>query len=144
MPRATLNQNSPYHQDLFLESEVLSADPVRLVQILYEAAIESITTAIGAIDSGDIGLRAKKISKAVAIVNELATTLDLSKTGSWGRELIELYDYMARRLHLANFEQRPEPLHEVRSLLIALLEAWTTGAANINAPPGPQSVQRFA
>lgn len=105
---------------------MLSATPAKLVRMLYEAALRAVTEAIAAVDAGDIGLRSQKIAKAVSIVNELATSLNVPAAGQWGRDLVELYDYMARRLHAANFEQCRQPLDEVHKLLETLLEGWRT------------------
>ena len=116
--------HTPYTTEQYLETEVLSASPARLVQMLYESAIQSISAAMDAIDAGDIALRSQKIGKAVSIVNELATSLDKEKAGTWARDLVELYDYMARQLNQANFNQSKAPLVEVQSLLGTLLEAW--------------------
>ena len=47
--------------DNYLESEVLSADPVKLVTILYRAALESLGTARRCLYDGDIAGRVKAI-----------------------------------------------------------------------------------
>jgi flagellin-specific chaperone FliS len=56
-----------------------------------------------------------------------------------GSNLIELYDYMQRRLIVANVEQSDPPLAEVAQLLATLLEGWMSCQAPtnpwLNAPP---------
>src|SRR5688500_16237702 len=112
------------YRDAYLETEVLSASPIQLVEILYRAAIESIGKAIAAIEERDIAERARQISRAQGIVSELATSLDHSSGARLSQDLVELYDYMQRRLAQANIEQQAAPLREVQKLLVTLSEAW--------------------
>jgi flagellar protein FliS len=113
------------YRDAYLESEVLSASPIQLVEILYRAAIESTTKAIAAIESHDIAERSRQINRVQAVVSELSQSLDHSNGGSLSTDLAELYDYMQRRLAQANIEQQAAPLHDVQTLLTTLLEAWS-------------------
>ena len=127
-------------QDVYFESQILTADPLELVRILYRAARESTREASAQLAAGHIVERARAICKAHAILTELATTLDHAKGGALSRQLAELYDYMQRRLLEANQRQKPEPLAEVDGLLGTLLEAWeqlgkTTEAAPAAEPP---------
>ena len=91
---------------------------------MYRGALDSVSTARAALAAGDICTRSRLISKAVAIINELALSLDHSQDPSLCRNLVELYDYMARRLNEANALQADEPLAEVAGLLYELLGAW--------------------
>jgi flagellar protein FliS len=120
-------------QDTYLESKVLSADSVELVQILYQAALASVEKARRHLREGDIAARSKQISKAVAILTELALSLDHSAGGDLSRTLLELYDYMQRRLLEANLRQNERLLAEVSALLATLLEGWL----NCKSPARP-------
>lgn len=111
-------------QDVYLESRVLSADGVELVQILFQAALESVEKARRHLSQGDIAARSKEITKASAILAELALSLDHSAGGDLSRTLLELYDYMQRRLLEANIQQSEPILAEVSRLLSTLLEGW--------------------
>ena len=111
------------HQE-YLDNEILTADPVKLIQLMYRGALESVSGARAALSAGDISSRSRLISKAVAIINELALSLDHSQDASLCRNLVELYDYMARRLNEANAKQVDRPLAEVAGLLSELLDAW--------------------
>ena len=122
-------------QQNYLESEVLSADPLRLVELLYRGAIEAIQSARVAVKSRDIQQRSKQISKALAIVNQLALSLDHSKGGTISRQLLELYDYMGRRLTEANIQQTEPPLAEISTLLNTLLEGWQFGERETKTAP---------
>jgi flagellar protein FliS len=108
------------------EHEILSAGPVELVEILYKAAIQSLEDARRYLQSGDIRERSNAISRAGAILNELAQSLDHAKGGDISKSLTELYDYMQRQLLRANMEQIEPPLIETSKLLDTLLEGWQT------------------
>jgi flagellar protein FliS len=108
----------------YFESEVLSADPVRLVQMLYRGAIEAIARARRCLAEGDIRGRSRAITQAFRILVELGSSLDRSRGGEVSRNLAELYDYMQRRLIQANATQTDAPLEETERLLATLEEAW--------------------
>jgi flagellar protein FliS len=110
--------------DSYRESEILSADPLKLVEILYRAAIESISDARSYLACGAIRDRSNAISKTCEILMELAQSVDLQRGGDIAKNLIDLYDYMQHRLLEANIQQLDKPLLEVSSLLRTLLEGW--------------------
>jgi len=114
--------------DTYLEMEVFSADPMKLVGMLYRGAIVAVETARQHLSAGAIRERSRQISKATAILNELQTSLDHQRGGEISRALAALYDYMRRRLIEANTQQIDRPLKEVHGLLTTLAEAWSTAA----------------
>ncbi|MFN3322176.1 MAG: flagellar export chaperone FliS [Bryobacteraceae bacterium] len=122
--------------DSYLETRILSADALELVEILYSAAIESIVEARRALSAGDIATRSRQIGKAMAILGELALSADREKGGEIADNLIELYDYSMRRLTQANVEQIEPPLVEVEGLLRTLLDGWKQcrAAAPVHSP----------
>jgi flagellar protein FliS len=103
---------------------VLSADPLELVHLLYEAAIEAVREARRNLAAGEIAARSRSITKAFGILQELVAALDYDRGGEISGRLAQLYDYMQRRLLEANFRQADEPLAEVVGLLATLAEAW--------------------
>jgi flagellar protein FliS len=111
-----------------MEAEIMSADPLKLVGILYRAAIESVAAARRHIQNQEVRERARKITRASTIINELMLSLDHSAGGEISRNLVELYAYMQTRLIEANTQQASAPLEEVETLLITLQEAWTETA----------------
>ncbi len=117
------------YRDAYLESEILCASPVRLVELLYRGAIEGVRAARAAVDSGQIAERNRQIARAQSILCELSLSLDHEHGGGLSRELVELYDYMQRRLNDANAQQLGEPIDEVRKLLETLLTGWVSLSA---------------
>ncbi len=110
--------------DEYLDSEVLTAGPIKLVQLMYRGALGAVIEARTALAAGDIAWRSSRISKANAILLELALSLDHTQYPEFSRNLVELYDYMMRRLNEANIQQVAAPLDEVAKLLGDLLAAW--------------------
>jgi flagellar protein FliS len=110
--------------DSYLETEVMSAGPVRLVQLLYRAAIGAVGAARQHLAAGAIAERSQQISKVLSIVHELLDSLDREKGGEIALGLAGLYAYMTTRLIEANVHQTDAPLAEVEWLLSTLMEAW--------------------
>jgi flagellar secretion chaperone FliS len=121
--------------DTYLEERILSADPVELVQMLYQAAIRAVGDARRYLAERNIAARARSISKVCDILMELNTSLDFERGGEMSQRLSQLYGYMHRRLIEANFRQSDEPLAEVAGLLNTLLEGWSEAKASEQKAP---------
>ena len=110
--------------DTYLESRILAADPLELVNLLYQGCRQAVRDAREHLAAGRIGERSRAITKACEILVELAGSLDHSHVCEISQRLALLYDYMQRRLLDANMRQADEPLAEVLALLTTLGEAW--------------------
>lgn len=126
----------------YVENEIMQADPLQLVQMLYRGALQAVTKARHYLREGDILARSRQVTKASEIINELTLSLDHERGGDIARNLVELYDYMQRLLQDANFRQVEPPLAELESLLGTLLEAWEQ--CDPSAAPASLSLQRPA
>lgn len=122
--------------DAYLESKVLTADPVELIRILYRLAMDRTREAIRRHDAGDLEGRVKAVSGASQALAELARSLDYEAGGELSHRLAMLYQYMQFRLVDANYHKSSEPLNEVLSLLSTLAEAWQT----VRVEPQPPSI----
>lgn len=105
--------------------DILGASPLELVRALYRGAIQAIRQARTCLANGQIRERSAAITKACAIVQELAISLDKEVGGEVAASLAELYVYIHKRLGDANIEQSDLPLAEAEKLLSTLLEAWS-------------------
>ena len=108
----------------YLETRVLSADPLELICLLYQHAIEAVRDARVHMASGEIAPRSQAITKAIGILGELNLSLDHGAGGAISSNLEQLYNYMTVRLTEANMRKQEAPLTEVESLLSTLAEAW--------------------
>lgn len=124
----------------YLENEVLSADPLKLVELLYRGAIDSIHSARQHLAKRAIRPRSQAITKAQLIILELTDSLDAERDPNLAQQLARLYEYVGHLLVEANTRQQDAPLAEADQLLTTLLEAWLEirqpGSVNILEPAG--------
>lgn len=120
-------------RESYLEARILSSDPLELVCLMYQHAIDAVRDARNHLAGGQIAARSRAISKAIAIVGELNTSLDHNVAGVISRSLEQLYQYMTGRLTEANLRQKDAPLAEVEALLVTLADGWK----RIRAPQAP-------
>jgi flagellar protein FliS len=123
-------------QDAYLESRVLSADPLELVRMLYQGAIGAVQNARRHLADGKIAARSRSVSAACDILMELHSALDYSGEDEIAGRLAALYAYIHGQLLEANCQQIDLPLGEVLSLLTTLAEGWA-GASKPAPPPVP-------
>lgn len=132
----------------YLDAEIQSASPVRLVQLLFRGCIDAIASARTHLRSGDIRARSRSISKAMAIVTQLSMVLNHEKGGELSQNLAELYAYSVTLLIRANTEQIDPPLAEAERLLSTISEGWNgvtadaQNPANFTNDPPPQTAAR--
>jgi len=127
-------------KDAYLESRVLAASPVELVQMVYDYAVESVREARHALSAGHIPARSAAIGKAIAAVSELEGALNHSAGGAISRNLADLYTYCRQRLTEANIRQQDGPLAEVESLLAGLADAWKATEQHSSREPANTAV----
>src|ERR1700684_826651 len=104
----------------YLESRILSAEPVELICLLYQGAISEVREARRHLQEKNIRARSKSITKVHDILSELTTVLDHKQGGQIAQNLAQLYDNIMRRFPEANFRQTEEPLAETLGLLTTL------------------------
>jgi flagellar protein FliS len=107
-----------------VHSSVETASPHRLIQMLFEGALERIAQAKGAMLQNQIARKGELIGKATAIVGGLQGSLNDKDGGNLAANLDGLYDYIIRRLSQANFENNPDYLDECGRLLGEVKSAW--------------------
>lgn len=120
----------------YLESRILSASPLDLVNILYEQAILEVEQARQSLARRDVAARSRSISKAIAIIGELQISLDYEAGGEIAANLGRLYQYIRAQLTAGNVRQSDAPLGEVASLLESLGDAWRAiaGGNDVSGP----------
>lgn len=106
------------------QTQVSAASPHRLIQLLMDGVLDRLSLAKGQILRHETAQKAMSLSKAIAIVDGLRMSLDHSVSEEMSENLEGLYDYMNRRLLIANVNNDVEAIDEVSSLLRELKEAW--------------------
>lgn len=105
-------------------SQAVVADNVELIQMLFDGLIDSLVTARGHIERGDIVDKNKSLMRAGRIVIGLQGALDLDKGGDLANNLNELYSYVTRRLIHVNARNDLDALQEVYTLMNEIRQAW--------------------
>lgn len=108
-----------------VESAVMSASPHKLVSMLFDGATSALVRARLFMQQGDIAAKGESLSKAINIIdNGLKAGLDQEHGSELVENLTALYDYMVRRLLLANVRNDSQIIEEVENLLANIASAW--------------------
>ncbi len=127
-------------------NEYTQMAPEKVVLALLDAALTATTKAMIALEDGDIGTRGEAVSRALAIVGELQSVLDVD-TGELAQNLFSLYDYAQRELLTGNMSGNVRHFQNADTVLTEIREGWaqmlqTRGAAA--AEGVAQSVREYA
>jgi flagellar secretion chaperone FliS len=125
------------YQSTAVQGGVAAADPHALVLLLMDGAMERMATARGCIERREIVRKAKLLHGCVRIIGELRGVLDMADGGTIAQNLSDLYDYMARRLILANAENKIDYITEVMSLLGEIRGAWIAIGPQVRPAAAP-------
>lgn len=108
-----------------VETGIESASPHKLILMLYEGALVSISSARLHMQRKEVAEKGAAISKAIEIISAgLKAGLDMKAGGELAIRLAALYDYMCTRLLHANMKNDSRALDEVAKLLGELKSAW--------------------
>jgi flagellar protein FliS len=119
----------------YRRTEVQSRTPLELVVMLYDGGLASVHQARAAIERGDVATRGVAISRAMAIVNELQSTLNMEAGGDIARQLDDLYSWINGRLLAATTDNNAAALDEVARVLAKLRESWSSIASGAADQP---------
>jgi len=112
------------YQRVNTQTSITDADPHKLIQLLYNGALERINMAKARMQAKDIEAKGRLISKAIEIIGGLRSFLDFEKGGDLALRLESLYDYMERTLFEANRHNDLKKLDEVADLLRSIKDGW--------------------
>ncbi|PTN13134.1 flagellar export chaperone FliS [Nitrosomonas aestuarii] len=122
---ATMNSPISAYQRIGVETGVESANPHKLILMLFEGAQEALAKAKMHIRHNEIAKKGEMLSKAIMIIDHgLKASLDMNVGGDLAQQLQALYDYMTNRLLVANLKNDIEIIDEVNGLLNELNGAW--------------------
>lgn len=108
-----------------VETGVSGADPHKLVEMLYDGALDAIARARGAMARGDVEAKGQAIGQAVRIVEEgLRSALNRKDGGDVAENLNNVYIYITARLTHANLRNDDAALQECVKLLTPIRDAW--------------------
>lgn len=113
------------YQRVAAETSVQGANAHQLVDLLFDALLRHLNTALSAIERNDIPTKGTSIGKAVRIIEEgLKAGLNMEAGGEIAANLRQLYDYSIVRLTEANLRNDARALAEVRRLIEPVADSW--------------------
>jgi flagellar protein FliS len=110
---------------------VADASPARLVQIMFEQILEHLAIAQGCIARiadnmplNEVITKGKSLGKAIRLIDQLNSTLDMERGQKIAENLRALYVYMLARLTLANVTNDANIVAEVAALILKVKTGW--------------------
>ncbi|KNH30196.1 flagellar export chaperone FliS [Pantoea agglomerans pv. betae] len=108
-----------------VESAVMSASQQQLVVMLFDGALSALIRARLFMQDGNIEGKGSSISKAINIIEAgLKEGLTENRGDELADNLLDLYNYMTRRLLHANLHNDVAAVEEVEGLLRNIADAW--------------------
>ena len=104
--------------------QVEGASPLELILLTYDVLIKSLRLAKLAGEEKNFAAEADQLSRALAALVELVTSLDMEHGGAIASSLGSLYAYMSSRLIEGNTGDTGAAIDEVLSLANTLREGW--------------------
>jgi flagellar protein FliS len=114
-----------------------TATPGQLVVMLYDGFLRFAAQGKAAMERGDIGEAAQRLTRAQDIVTELRVSLDMTQ-GPVAQNLASIYEYVGERLTASRLTRDSEEVAEAVRCMADLRSAW----AQIASTPRPANTER--
>ncbi len=118
----------------YIQTQVQSRSPLELVVMLYDGALRFLTEIRTAMEKQDMAKKRESMSRALAILSELQSTLNMDQGGEIAAQLDALYTYVNGRMLDASMKNDLAAVDECLKLLGTLRSAWVEIAAREAAP----------
>lgn len=115
-----MSLNNPYQT--YQQNTVNTASPGELTLMLYNGCIKFIKQGKQGILDRDYQEKNTNLIKAQNIIQELMITLNMDYEVA--QQLMQMYDYIVRRLAEANMQNNIEILDEVEELVVQFRDTW--------------------
>lgn len=113
------------YRTMAVENSVSTADPHALVNLLFDALLQSLAAAKTAIVGRDWASKGRHIGKSVRIIEEgLKAGLDTTRGGELASNLLSLYDYCIVRITEANLHNDLAAIDEVLQAIAPVAQSW--------------------
>lgn len=107
-----------------IKSDLASADPHRVIQLLMQGALERLALGKGCIERSDWEGKAAAFTRAIEIINALRDALDRDVNPELVDNLDGLYDYMIVRINEASVSKDCAVIDQVIALILQIKGAW--------------------
>lgn len=104
--------------------QVMTADGVRIIVMLYEGIVRFNKQAQDAMIAGDVKNRGIYINKSIAILGELINSLNMEEGKEIAQKLYNLYEFSIQQITTANLKNAPELLDSVNRVINELKGGW--------------------
>lgn len=121
--------------DRYRTVQVTTCSPGQLLVMLYDGVFRFLREAMVAIDAGDRGRSAERLTRSHAILAELVGGLDAKIAPELCENLEAVYLFCMGKLVEANLHQDKARVEEVLRVLSPLRDAWTTAVAGQEGSP---------
>ena len=108
----------------YLEKELTSSSPEKLILKLYDGAIGFAKAALFSLEKNDSVNKAKFLNKAVNIVDYLRSCLDFEKGEEVSENLDRIYEYTLLQLTDGNLKNDVDKIKEAIDLLHTIKDGW--------------------
>lgn len=108
----------------YKNNSVNYASKDQLLLMLLDGAVKYSKIGRQAILDKDIIKAHENIVKTQNIFYELMTSLNVKKAGEWGQQLMDIYDFIVRRLGEANIKKNFEIMDEIIPLIEDIRDTW--------------------
>ncbi|MGG0662697.1 flagellar export chaperone FliS [Viridibacillus arvi] len=106
----------------YKQNSVTTASPGELTLMLYNGCIKFLHKGKLAIETKDVEAKNTNLLKAQAIISELMSTLNMDIEIS--KQMLNLYEYMNRRLVEANIQNDVSIIDEVEGYVVEFRDTW--------------------
>jgi flagellar secretion chaperone FliS len=125
------NRGAAQYRAVSSHGLVADASPTRLVQIMFEHILSNLAVALGCMERihdnrpvSDVVTKGTAMGKAIRLINQLNSTLDMERGGEIAESLRALYVYILARLTLANATNDATIVAEVVRLVRDVKIGW--------------------
>ncbi len=120
----------------YKRTSIETAGKIDLVIMCYERATQLLIQAKDHFKEDEIEKKARKMQKALDIINELQCCLNMKEGGQIARNLDAIYTYLNKRLLLGDIHKDLTAFDECVHILSELKVAWDGVASRGSEPIG--------
>jgi len=108
----------------YATTQISTASSVQVVVLLYDGAISSMKLAQEGMLALNFHDKARFLDRALRVVGELSSSLNMEVGGAVAKDLQRLYEYIQFELTQANLKNEPGRLETPIRCMSVIREAW--------------------
>lgn len=112
------------YQTVASTTQTDQASPHRLIELLYDELLASLRQASLATAAGNLSAKSANVSRALAILNGLESSLDFQKGGEVAKTLLGAYRFTTKNILAGNGDNDPARFDEATRVMGEIADAW--------------------